>query len=172
MINERDIFNYIFNKETLDEEKLKIIESGNLYENEIKYYNEIKNSLSENITDNEKERIAELIPGYKLEKGIILNLILPRVKTDTILKYSASSSSLLEKKTVSQTFMDAAEKYLIRVNIIDDTTKVFIFSVKNEKLNDLKIIFSPSKTEYTLKNTNEPLVIQERVEISSIKIFE
>jgi hypothetical protein len=64
-ITERDLFNYVFYKNLIEKEKIEYLENSVIYKSEIDFLTSIKNALSEELTDETKEKISRKIPAYQ-----------------------------------------------------------------------------------------------------------
>lgn len=65
-ITEYDIFQYVFFPDELPENKLQIIEKDCNYADDVRFYLELKEDLSKELSYNIRKKLSELIPNYKL----------------------------------------------------------------------------------------------------------
>ncbi len=64
-ITERDIFNFVFQKEQLSASKQKEISANYYYRNKISFFNKLKVNLGNKILPEIKAKLSQNIPIYK-----------------------------------------------------------------------------------------------------------
>jgi hypothetical protein len=69
-ITERDLYNFVFSKDNLAEDKARYIESSNIFNDEISFLSSMKEFLSEDISAEIKEEIARKITAYQFSPAI------------------------------------------------------------------------------------------------------
>ena len=158
-VTERDIFDYVFFKETLKAEKITEIEENTNIQSQIVFYKELKEYLSLDISDDTKRKIAEKIPAYIMENVFTL---FPQELRDTskrirLIKYAAASD--VDTKTSVLTYINEEKKYLIRLHKEENKYKIFVFSTLQDKLKNLQLTFSPSGETISLKDNQSPFLI-------------
>lgn len=168
-ITEQDLFNYVFAPQSLSAEQIDLIEAVSSFEEIIAFYNQLKLD-SQNKPDAElKKKLAEKIPAYFLPDIIQLYQI-----SENNLKQNgqrlAADSRNLDPKTITKTFVDNDNEYLIKVLTDDNITKVFVFSTQNEMIKDFDLIIEPDNLKYHLDDNSKPLEIDKSIEIEKIEI--
>lgn len=169
---EQDIFNYVFFPQNLSSEIKKTIEENKDLTELIDFYKELRADSLEPISKTIKKKIASVIPAYNLTDKIRL-YPLPAVtlkNTGGRRLAAGSESRHLISEMSSRTFVDEDKEYMIKVIIHDSTTKVFVFSVKNDVVNNFDIIIEPAEARYHFKDNLQPLVINSGIEIDSIRL--
>ncbi len=180
-ITERDLFNYVFYKNTLSEDKTEFLESTDIYKDEIDFFNSLKDSLSGEIDSEIKKKIAQKIPAYRnnpdLSRDNLSTIILlypviekaKRSKKSEGLVLAADSAELKSQHT-SQTFYDEKKEYLVKLVSSESETKIFVFSTSESELKNLKVTLHPNEKEYFLKDNSNPLEVKESVIAESISL--
>lgn len=168
-ITEQDLFNYVFAPQSLSAEQIDLIEAVSSFEEIIAFYNQLKLD-SQNKPDAElKKKLAEKITAYFLPDIIQLYQI-----SENNLKQNgqrlAADSRNLDPKTITKTFVDNDNEYLIKVLTDDNITKVFVFSTQNEMIKDFDLIIEPDNLKYHLDDNSKPLEIDKSIEIEKIEI--
>jgi len=175
-ITERDLFNYVFYKNTLAEDKAEYLGSTDIYKDEIDFFNSLKNTLSVETNSEIKKKIAQKIPVYDFsnltrQTGIIV--LYPVIekskkgKKDKGLVLATDSAELKTQQT-SQTFYDEKKEYLIKLVYSESETKIFVFSTSESELKNLKLTLHPNEKEYFLKDNSNPLEVNENITAESI----
>ena len=169
-INEQDIFNYIFYPESLSAEKrLEISENGSFGEM-LLFYKQLKTDLGKPLDQSIKIKLASKISAYTLSNIVIMHpLKLPnpvKPKTNRL----AAASTELKPQTTTKTFVDNEKDYMIKVLNYGETTKVYVFSTKDEVIKDFNIIIEPQHLEYHLDDNSEPLVLDKLIDADSIRL--
>jgi len=169
-ITEQDIFNYVFCPEILKAETSKLISGDSSLYEAIAFYKQMKSDAEQKPDINLKKKIAEKIPAYTLSNVITLyplKLVQPQKRKANRL---VAASTELKPQTSTKTFVDSPKEYLIKVLNYGETTKVFVFSTKDEVVKDFNIIIEPQNLEYHLDDNSEPLVLDKMIDAESIKI--
>ncbi len=180
-ITERDLFNYVFYKETLAEDKAQFLKKTDIYKDEIDFFSSLKNSLSEEISPELKKKIIQKIPAYRNEPDLnrdkLSNIIVlypvvekPKRKKKSEGLVLAADSAELKQLQASQTFSDEKKEYLIKLVSSESETKIFVFSTSEAELKNLKLTLHPKETEYFLKDNSNPLEVNESVSVESISL--
>ena len=170
IIDEQDLFYYIFFPETISAEKKEMIEADKSLEDLSEFYRHLKTN-SKNIPDDTlKEKIVDKIPAYSLSNVIQLYAL-----KDTILSKQngnrlAAGSTELKPKMTTKTFVDNDKEYLIKVLNYGDETKVFVFSTKDEVVKNFDIIIEPHNLIYHFEDNSEPLKIDKSIEAEKIQL--
>lgn len=166
LITEKDIFLYVFFKESLDKSILKELEHNPEWESAINFYKEIKAIEEGDIVD--KKLLADKIPAYKYQEVFYLNKYNPKIKKGNGLYLAAESEAL--KTNVIETFISDDNNYLIRILFKEGKRLVYIFSNDREEIPDMKIIFEPGDNVYLVSNSLNPFEIEKDLIIERIKI--
>ena len=158
-ITEKDIFNYVFFKETLDSAKVTDIQENKSIHKQLLFYKELKEYLSQDISNNTKRKLAGKIPSYTLENVITL---FPQELPDNsrrikLLKYAAASS--MDRTASVLTYINEDKNYLVRLHKEENKYKIFIFSTLQKELKNLQLTFSPSGETISLKDNQDPFLI-------------
>lgn len=158
-ITEKEIFKYVFFRDTLSNECILEIEQNGHFESELEYYFGLKVQLENNISYNTKIRLAEKIPVYSLNDIIVLKplALKEEVKSISLLRYAAASKSDKEMPVV--TFANESQDYFVRVHKTDNKFRVFIFSTLQEKLENVRLTFFPSQENITIKDIENPFQV-------------
>lgn len=169
-INEQDIFNYVFYPESLSAEKrLKISEDISLAEM-VLFYQQLKKDLGKSIDQSVKIKLASKIPVYTLSNIVILHPLKSPEPIRSRTNRLAAASTELKPQTTTKTFVDKEKDYLIKVLNYGETTKVYVFSTKDEVIKDFNIIIDPQNLEYHLDDNSEPLVLDKLIDVERMKI--
>ena len=158
-ITEKDIFNYVFFKDTLDKEKITEIEEDNKMLSQIDFYKELKKNLLQDISNDTKKKLNAKIQAYNLADVITL---FPQELPDTskrikLLKYAAASE--MENASSVLTYINEDKNYLVRLHKDENKYKIFVFSTLQDKLKNLQLTFSPSGEIISLKDNQSPFLI-------------
>jgi len=158
-VTEKNIFDYVFFKDTLASEKITEIEENTNFENQLEFYKKLKENLSQGISNNTRKKLASKIPAYNFAKIISL---FPQVLPDTskkinLLKYAAASE--VDTKASVLTYINEDKNYLVRLHKEENKYKIFVFSTLQEILKNLQLTFSPSGETISLKDNQSPFLI-------------
>lgn len=165
LITERDLFNYIFFKKSMEEKKLQLLEEGGCDIN-FPLIKNLKECLSENLTFPVKEKINKFVKYYKPVKSITLNLIEETKTEPRTLKFTNVSD---KKSEISKsTYIDNDNIYMIRLINYVDKTRLFLFSRDEEKISNCKLILKPGNESFDIINNLLPLEINRRITAEGI----
>src|SRR3989304_8275183 len=163
LIEEQDIFNYIFSPAKLSEEKVKFIKSNESLKEAIEFYKQLKLN-SEIITSSElKKKLAERIPAYKQTDVIELYPLKQSISQAANGNKMAAGTKDLIPRTTTKTFVDSDKDYLIKVLNYENETKVFVFSTKDKIVKNFDLIIEPQYLTYHFEDNSGPLVIPHSV---------
>lgn len=159
-ITEDDLFNYVFNPQKLDYDKISHIEENkHLFTEELSLLTELKKiNLSE--LDHENSLINKLIiftpaKHYSKEYSTPLNL--------------AAATVELKQHDLAHSFIDLEKNYLIR--IVEKEDRDLLYLITEKELPDLvRIKIYPSEKEYTIRNNVQPIEILKEKFIEKIII--
>jgi hypothetical protein len=170
-ITERDIFNFVFYPESFNADNKDILSSIEENSEEINFYRELKNALTQPLQSQMKKKIAEKIEGYKLSNLIALYpLHEPLIKHKTNYLILAAASEDNTPKMVTKTFVDDGKDYLIKLLTYGDKTKVFVFSTHDEIVKDFDIVIQPQNLRFHIEDNTEPLKIDQAIEAEQISL--
>jgi hypothetical protein len=166
-ITEKDIFDYINFKDTLEREKCEYIENNiEKYTHLIELYNESFRTLSDPLNSDIEKRFGDFFP---FETRILLFPIDLQKSADKIVRLAADS--VQGRKTFKAvSFADKESKYIVRALFFEDKTELFVLSVENRPLENFKVITKPSLKEYTFKDNTHSILTDEKV-IEQVEII-
>lgn len=171
-ILEKDIFNFIFYPDILDNGKHLYLKNGKEFKKEVDFLRDFKNHYQGKISDEIIKKIRVLIEGQKHFNIIKLNKIInyntPK-SNDLVL---AADSPKLNKKQSIETFEDKDSNYLIK--IICDTTsnKIYLFNKDNLEMHNVKLYLEPSGQSYIMESSKKPLILSPKQEITNISLVD
>ncbi len=169
-ITERDIFNYVFFSDLLSEEKIRFIENNEKLIEQVGFYKKLKNSITEPLSKEIREKIAAKIPAYKIQQIIKLFPVNDKIeKKISEVPILAAASAPEEPKIAAQTFIDESKTFLIRLLRMDDITKIFTFPITHTDLKSFRITLHPEENTFTVYN-NEPFEIEGRHNVEAISV--
>lgn len=170
VIEEQDLFCYIFFPESVLTAKKEIIKIDNSFEEVLEFYRNLKLNSEIKPDDILKKKIANKIPAYSLSNVIQLYALKdPEVQKQNGNRLAASSTELKPQMT-TKTFVDNDKEYLIKVLNYADITKVFVFSTKDEVVKNFDIIIEPHNLKYHFEDNSEPLKIDKPIEAEKIEL--
>lgn len=156
------------NKKLLTISKIEEIENKDNLQTEINFYESLKSSLGEELSDEIKQQISNDIPDYKIVNSYILFPIKSYINE---FKFAAASSTYeLKKESEATSFIDEAKNFLVRINREDNLTKLFVFPLRKNEIKNIKVVLKPSSLEYLLPSTELPLELKKNINIDSIEI--
>ena len=169
---ERDIFNYVFFPGSISEDIRNAIEENKDLGELIDFYRELHKNALEPVSKSLREKIASAMPAYTLisERRLYpLPAVAGKNKGARRLAAGSESRHFISEMS-SRTFVDEDKEYMIKVIIHNLTTKVFVFSVKNDIVKNFDIIIEPAETRYHFNDNSQPLLIKGEIEIDSIRL--
>lgn len=171
MIDEQDLFNYVFYPKSISIKKKELIKSDILFGEIISFYTKLRLN-TENETDNSlKEKIANRIPAYRIANIIhFIELKLPVVIRQNGNRLAADSKELKPRMT-TKSFVDNDKEYLIKILNYEEMTKVFVFSTKDEVVRNFDIIIEPGNLKYHFEDNSEPLIIDHSIDAEKIELL-
>jgi hypothetical protein len=170
MINEQDIFTYVFFPEKLSSDKCQIITSDKTFEEAIEFYTHLKQNSRKELNRSLQKKIAEKIPAYKLADVIVLYPLVASKTQNQNGNHMAAATKELTPKMTTKTFVDNEKDYLIKVLNYGNETKVFVFSTKDEVVRNFDIVIEPKNLTYHFEDNSEPLVINHSVDAEKIQL--
>ncbi len=170
IIYEQDLFNFIFYPENISEEKEAFIVADKTLIEALEFYKQLKNNANREHKDSFKRMIAKKIPAYTLFSIITLYpLKVSTIERTKEHRLAAGSIDLVPKMT-TKTFVDNEKEYLIKVFSSGDSTKVFIFSTKDEVVKNFDLIIEPNNHTFHCDDNSEPIEINQRIEAEKIQL--
>lgn len=170
IIDEMDIFNYVFFPANLSDEKKKQLEIDESFSEAIEFYKQLKLNSESKLPNSVKKILAEKIHAYKLHHVIELYpLIETRHQFSNGSRLAASTKELAPRIT-TKTFVNKEKEYLIKVMSYENETKVFVFSTNDKIIKDFDIIIKPNDLIFHLENNSEPLVIKQSIDAETIQL--
>lgn len=170
-ITERDIFNFVFYPELVKEEIKEFLHTIENNSDSIAFYKELKSELENSIPKDIKNKIADKIKSYLPINIIELHpLREPEIKKENGSRLAAASITELKPKMTTKTFVDNEKEYLIKVLNYGETTKVFVFSTKDEIVKNFDIVIEPHHLKYHFEDNSEPLRIERSIEPEKIQL--
>ncbi len=81
-----------------------------------------------------------------------------------------SESRTLISKMMSHTFIDKDQEFMIKVIGSENTSKIYVFSTNNERIENFDIIIQPHNLRYHFNDNSEPLIIDHKIDIMDVQI--
>jgi hypothetical protein len=156
-ISEKDIFLYVFFREKLSDEKLKAIKGNKNFEDEINFYESLRDVMS--AIESEKKVIV-LKPVY-------LNF---KKYTSSMPRFAAASVDLT-RKTEFTTFTDEQSAYLCRLIRTEEKNLLYIISGDEKTDKKVDVTIYPSEQTFHLEDLQNPILLPD-VEINLIHLVE
>jgi hypothetical protein len=170
-ITERDIFNFVFFPELISKEKERFFNASLDFKDEIEYYSSLKESLSDELNLEIKNKLSSKIKSYKPENIIYLYPIEEYTHKKTSKNLMLAAASPEEKpKVSSKTFYNEEKTYIIKVINYEKSSKVFVFSTQYEMIKDFELNILPQNLKYHLSDISAPLELEFNVEPESISL--
>ncbi len=166
MITEQDIFNYIFFREKVSDEKINEIVAHKHYAAAIEFYSALKNETERHLTISEKKNLAAKIPIYKFDGKFEL---LPfRVNDMENGMRLAASSKNNENNINAVSFFSETKEFLCRIVSTQTQRLLYCFSTDQEELKDFKLTLHPAGIEFQCKSNAEPITVSTDLKIEKI----
>jgi len=170
-ITENDIFNYVFFRYLLNQDKIILIENNSIFRDNIAFYVDLKNKLVRDVSKEVKNKISLKISEYKLINKILLTLVKEEpVKKKKDFLVLAADSPKEEPRISTKTFINEDSGYLVKLINLKNSAKVFVFSAYVEVLQNYKIIFQPSGASFFQSDNSSPLEINYKIEAENIEL--
>ncbi len=169
-ITEQDIFNFIFYPNEIIEEKRDLISQNESLAEIVEFYKNLKVDIDSKFDFSIKKKIAEKIPVYSLPKVIELYQLKYLNPEKKLNRLAADSEKELKPKITTKTFIDEDKDYLVKVLQNGNNTKIFVFSTKDEIIENFNLFIEPLELEFYLKDNTEPLILEGKVEVDKIRI--
>ncbi len=170
-INEQDIFKYVFYPQTLSEEKREFLRKNKKYESQISYYKSVKDAMDSETSFNLKKKIAAKIPAYTFANVFKLHV----VKFEEEKEYPgkiifAAKTKDDVPKIKTRTFIDNEKNFLVRVINFENSTKIYLFTPADDKVENITIKIFPGGEEFFVMDNSTPLVIDKRIDVEYIEL--
>ncbi len=170
-IEERDIFNYVFYPDVIEQEKADIIIDSKEYNSIVELYNDIRNNLDKGMTTEQKKNIASKISAYKHQKIITLYPIKDEIKQSTSdVPILAAASPEKEPRVKTQSFIDEEKGFVIRLVRVGEKAKIYVFPIIYKGNKKICLTFHPSNQKHHITDINTPLDLANLAPIESISI--
>lgn len=167
VLTEKDLFNYVFFKKKIKEEKLQILEDSR-FEFYTFLFKNLKESLKENLSGVIKNKIKLSIKCYHPSEKISLYLI-KGIKSGR--RSEKSSFSKKGKKIVSQyTYAEKDNIYLIRVINFEESANIYLFSIYEENINNVIITTYPAGESFKIASNMIPVEVEHQIAADRIEI--
>jgi len=170
IIEEQDIFNYVFFPQNLSSEKQSEIELDQNFNEAVEFYKQLKANSEKSLSENIRKKIAEKIPAYRPLEVIELFPLQEHLNSNQSRKNLAAAEKILTPKITTKTFVDNIKEYLIKVLNFSNETKIFIFSTKDEVVRNFDIYILPQNLKYHFEDNLEPLIINALIEPEKIQL--
>lgn len=170
VIDEHDLFNYVFFPSSISDEKKILIGSDISYDEVLEFYRQL--SINSKIKPEEelRRKIASKISAYSLSNVIeLFALKEPVMKRQNGNRLAADSKELNPKMT-TKTFVDNHKEYLIKVLNYAGQTKVLVFSNKDEVVKNFYIVIEPHNLKFHFDDNSQPLKIEHSIDAEKIEI--
>lgn len=169
-ITEKDLFNFVFHPDSINEEIKKTISEDKSISNVIKFYEAMKEEILNILDYSTKRLIAKKIPEYKLSNVVELHQLQAAQPQKKSYRLAADSDKELKPKIITKTFVDDEKNFMVKVLINGGNTKIFVFSTQDELLENFNLYIEPNNLEFHFKDNTEPLILEGRIEVEKIKI--
>lgn len=170
MISEKDIFNYVFFKRRLSNDKVLEIEREEFLKEPVKFYTSIKTMIKSEIPFETKKKISSKISSYKLSTSFLLYPVNDEIIVKKNTARFAAASAKKDENIIVKTFLDEEKKYLIRFVRMNSESKIYIFSTTDEKIEDFEVIVHPLEKVFQMKNNSKPLIFESEEIPESVEI--
>jgi len=170
-ITENDIFNYVFFRYLLKQEKIHSIEQNSMYVENVEFYTNLKKRFIRDIPQEIKKRISDKIAQYRPINKVLLTLIKEEsVKKKKDFLVLAADSPKEEPRISSRTFVNEENGYLIKLINLRNSERIFVFSAFEKVLRNYKIILHPSGKSFFQSDNSIPLEIDYKIEVDNIEL--
>lgn len=170
IIDEQDLFNFVFYPDLLSENKRKKILNDESLSDVIEFYKQLKSNSARELSNSLKKAIAKKIPVYSFVNVITLYpLKVPQIVKKEKHRLAARSVDLAPKMT-TKTFIDNEKEYMIKVMSYEKSTKIFVFSTNDEVVNNFDITIEPQNLKYHFDDNSEPLQLDQVIEVEKIQL--
>lgn len=170
-ITEQDLFNYVFFPNILSSEVAEFLNNSKEFNEEIEFFKELKNSLQQQLSYQEKRLLAKKIPSYQLNEIIELYPVqTPAKKKVNGLILAAASEEQKKPVISSRTYYDNNKTYIIKVINYENSCKIFVFSTQYELIQNFDLIITPQNLRYHIDDNSVPLELDFNVIPESITL--
>jgi len=168
MITEQDIFNYIFFRAKVSDEKINEIVTDEQYAHAVEFYNSLKSETERSLSFSEKRRLAAKIPFYKFNGEYEL---LPFSVDDSEngMRLAARTKNN-EESGSAISFLSETKELLCRIVPTPNQRLLYCFSINQEELKNFKLVLHPSEIMFDCKSNSEPVIIPAELAIEKISI--
>lgn len=170
VIDEQELFNYVFFPQSVADEKKEMIVSDNSFGEVIEFYRNLKSNSESTPDDVLKSKIAQKISAYSLSNVIRLYPLKNRTQNKQNTNRLAADSKEMRPKMVTKTFVDNDKEYLIKVLTYGGITKIFVFSTKDEVVKNFDVIIEPHNLKFHFEDNTEPIKIEKDIVAETIEL--
>ncbi|MCX6152347.1 MAG: hypothetical protein NTX22_17610 [Ignavibacteriales bacterium] len=169
-ISEKDIFDYVYYRETLPVNKLKYIdENYSLYTKEIEYYKSFHNSIDTEIKDGLSNKFFAEISESKPKTITLYPKQIELAQGEDQYHLAADSVNLIAK-TGSQSFTNSESTILVKLLTKDNKTQIYVFSTTNKLIKNIKLTFSPPGKTFSMENNKTFIEVPEALTVEGIQM--
>ncbi|MBI9072334.1 MAG: hypothetical protein JEY94_12095 [Melioribacteraceae bacterium] len=151
-ITEKDLFDFIFHRATLEWPKIKFILNDKFLLNYIQFYKNLKKELNlPEISNDVKIKLFQKIPSYKLESQYIL----------TPLQGNANKRiDYIDDELHLNLYSSSNNEFFAKEFREKDGARLYLFSVHFSQIQNLDVIMKPSNDKFHLVNNSKSLYIE------------
>jgi hypothetical protein len=167
-ITEIDLFNFIFFRNLLDEDKKKAIMLEEKFKESIDFYAGMHKELSKDLSLAARKKIASLIPTYKLTDKVELfpiGFTKMATKRNT---YVAAANENLNPGFISMSLTDEEKSYLARIVCQHTHCQLFIFSSNNSIIKNFDVTLYPQRKKYHFEDNTKPVELNAEPNIEKL----
>ncbi len=173
MINESDLFKFVFYKDNLPVEKRKYIQDNiENFSSEIEFLK--RNKLYQNSTFDENELnngVNKILHGETSPKIFYLAKKEQSVGMGSDFLRLAADSYKLHKSNIIDTYVDSKSNYLIKIIHSEDNSQIFLYDKENNVIENYTIELLPAGKTFRCKNNKSPLVIDKNIKVEEVKLY-
>jgi hypothetical protein len=170
-ITEKDIFNYVFYNDLLNETLKQEIKSNSSFAEVISLYQTLRDEIKNDLSIDIKRKLADKIDMYKFADIIKLfpieNKNINKMKGGLVHAAASEEDKPIVK---SKTFIDENKSYMIKCMNYESKSKIFVFSVYDELIKDFSITIQPQNLHYKLDDNSMPLELDLAIDPESITL--
>ncbi len=167
-ITEIDLFNFIFFKHLLNEDKKRIITLGEKFKESLNFYTRMHKELNKDLSLAAKKKIASLIPSYRLTEKVELFPI-PFTKLATKRNtFVAAADDNIGARFISMSLTDEEKSYLARIVCQHTHCQLFIFSSNNSVIKNFDVTLYPQGYKYHFDDNTKPVELRTEPKIEKV----
>ena len=161
IIDEEDIFNFVFFPDSLSKKKLKYIESNQArFARDIEFCKKLQEDLSTPLPDSIKKKISERIVDRSRK---IFRLLPAQTPLSTAIHFNSLAAASEQQSPAFLSFKDASDKVLVRLLLNENKQELFLFSREFMQGDKIRCKFIPGKetAEFVVKEQPIPIKFPE-----------